>query len=237
MKNKNSDNLGIFNILLIGENPRAVSIADNIRSSFNNKSSDRANACDFNILDDIEHDGKSNSWFNEFIFDLTTSSMFNNIILSRGFKHWMVCTQDKMQLLYMKKLLKAINTIIIDISEDNQYSIKFDDDIPQIKFVDSKDFLKDLLTWIDDNISKVIPKLPIIRLTRTLCGKNIPYLGDVFGCLSGKKYDGVILSNKMRFDVPILFDEFCRLTRGRNIDEVENSIILRSNSSLSAFLK
>lgn len=234
---KSSDNLGIFNILLIGDNPRAVSIADNIRSSFASEDSGLANVCDFNILDDIEHDEKSNSWFNEFIFDLTTSSRFNNIILSKGFQHWLFCTQDKMQLLYMKKLLKAMNTIIIDISEDSSHSVTFDDDIPQTKFVDSKDFLKDLMNWIDDNISRVIPKLSIIRLTRTLCGKNLPYLGDVFGCLSGKKYGGVILSNKMRFDVPILFDEFCMLTRGRNMDDIENSIILRSNSSLSAFLK
>ena len=236
MKGKSSDNLGIFNILLIGDNPRAVSIADNIRSSFKDTNSGLTNVCDFNILDDIEHDEKSNSWFNEFIFDLTTSSKFNNIVLSSGFQKWL-STNDRMQLLYMRKLLKAMNTIIIDISEDNHYSIVFDEDIPQTKFVDSRDFLKDLMTWIDDNISKMNPKLPMIRLARTLCGKNLPYLGDVFGCLSGKKYDGIILTDKMRFDVPILFDEFCKLTRGRTMDELENSIIMRSNSSLSAFLK
>lgn len=237
MKNKNTDNLGIFNILLIGDNPRAVSIADNIRSSFIDKDSGRTNVCEFNILDDIEHDVKSNSWFNEFIFELTTASCFNNIVLSRGFYEWMHEYKDGMQVLYMKKLLKAMNTIIIDISEDESQSYVFDNDIPQIKFSDSKDFLKDLIDWIDGNISKVSPKLSIIRLIRSLCGKSIPYLGDVFGCLSGKKYDGIILSDKMRFDVPILFDEFCKLSRGRTQEELENSIVMRSNSSLSAFLR
>lgn len=237
MKNKNTDNLGIFNILLIGENPRAVSIADNIRANFRVRYSGRTNVCEFNILDDIEHDEKSNSWFNEFIFELTTASCFNNIVLSRGFNNWFKNASSEMELLYMSKLLKAMNTIIIDISEEASHPFLFDDDIPQRKFVDSRDFLTDLLSWIDGKISKVTPKLPIIRLVRTLCGKSIPYLGDVFGCLSGKKYDGIILSDKMRFDVPILFDEFCKLSRGRTKEELENSIVMRSNSSLSAFLK
>lgn len=237
MKNKGSDDVGIFNILLIGENPRAVSIADNIKSSFGSSDSGLVNKFDFNTLDDLEGDAESNSWFNEFIFGLTTSSCLNNIVLSKGFRKWMLGHQDGMQAMYMRKLLKAMNTIIIDISEEDGQSYEFDKDIPQIRFVDSRDFLSDLMTWIDGNISKVTPRLPIIRLVRTLCGKSLPYLGDVFGCLSGRKYDGIILSDKMRFDVPILFDEFCRLSRGRTKEELENSIIMRSNSSLSAFFK
>ena len=78
MKKKDTDELGIFNVILIGKNPHAISIADNIKSKF--LSDDVSNQLKFNIVDDIERDIKSNSWFNEFIFDLTTMSKYNNIV-------------------------------------------------------------------------------------------------------------------------------------------------------------
>jgi hypothetical protein len=41
----------------------------------------------------------------------------------------------------------------------------------------------------------------------------------------------------MRFDVPILYDEFCSLMKGKDIMEIKDSIVTRSNSALSAFFK
>ena len=86
-------------------------------------------------------------------------------------------------------------------------------------------------------LDKIAPKLSNIRLVRSLSGKNMPYLGDVFGCLSGKQYKNIIHADKMRFDVPILFDEFCYLTRGHDHQWIDNAIITRSNSALASFFK
>ena len=232
---KDIEELGIFNILLIGENPHAISIADNIHAKFLNGGDDVKNTCNFNILGDIESTGKSKSWFNEFIFDLTTAAHFNNVVVSAGFMKWMF-TAPPMERLYMKMLLKAMNFIIIDIAETDE-TVVFDGDIPQYKFNVERGFLSDAFGWIDGQISKVTPRISTIRLVRSLCGRTIPYLGDVFGCLSGKKYTGIIHADGMRFDVPILFDEFCKLSRGRTMEEMESSIMTRTSSALSVFFK
>lgn len=234
-RKKDIEELGIFNILLIGENPHAISIADNIHAKFMNGGQDVKNVCNFNIVGDLESSGESRSWFNEFIFDLTTASRFNNVVVSSRFREWMK-SPSEMERLYMKKLLQAMNFIIVDISDDSE-TIEFDKDIPQYKFNVERGFLSDAFGWIDSQISKVMPKISTIRLIRSLCGKNIPYLGDVFGCLSGKKYSDIIHADGMRFDVPILFDEFCKLARGRTMEEMEQSIITRTSSALSVFFK
>lgn len=234
-RKKDIEELGIFNILLIGENPHAISIADNIHAKFLNGGQDVKNVCNFNIVGDIESTGESKSWFNEFIFDLTTASCFNNVVVSARFREWMK-DANRMEKLYMKMLLQAMNFILIDISDDTD-TIWFDKDIPQYKFNVERGFLSDAFEWIDSQISKVMPRISTIRLIRSLCGKNLPYLGDVFGCLSGKKYVGIIHADSMRFDVPILFDEFCKLSRGRTLEEIEQSVITRTSSALSVFFK
>ena len=133
-------------------------------------------------------------------------------------------------------LLQAMNAIIIDISSDAE-SVVFDKDIPQRKFNLDGDFLQDTLTWIDEQLQKVLPKVSTIKLIRSLSGKRLPYLGDVFGCLSGKKYSEMVMADKMRFDTPILFDEFCKISKGRTLEEIEKSIYTRTNSALSVFFK
>ena len=239
MKRKSVDDIGVFNILLIGENQHDISIADNIHSRFEKPTNGIANACNFNIVDDFEKDIPANSWFNEFIFEMTkTVGKFNNIVISKRFKEWMVGTKPEMEKVYMSMLLKAMNFVIIDIaSECGSDECTFDYDIPQFNFDVNKDFGEDLFKWIDGQLSKVMPKVGTIRLIRSLGGRSIPYLGDVFGCLSGKKYKSIIKADGMRFDVPILFDEFCCLTRGKTIEEIRKSIITRSSSALASFFK
>ena len=141
-----------------------------------------------------------------------------------------------MQHIYMKKLLQAMNVVIVDVSLDDDDSV-FDYDIPQYKFNVEKDFVIDLLGWTEGQLDKLAPKLPNIRLVRSLSGKTMPYLGDVFGCLSGKTYKNIIQADKMRFDVPILFDEFCYLTRGHDPQWIEDAVLVRSNSALASFFK
>lgn len=246
MKRKNIDEIGMFNVLLIGENPHAISIADNIHSAFDRGMEVKNNLL-FNIVEDIDGEVE---WFHEFIFNLTsTVGRFNNIVISRKFKEWNEGGKSDMERLYMKKLLQAMNFVIIDISKPEDgvptdgfgggggYEPIFDYDIPQCRFNDETDFLGDVIKWVDVQVSKIVPKIPMIRIIRSLCGKNIPYLGDVFGCLSGKKYSGIIESDKMRFEVPVLFDEFCALARGYDMKELESSVITRSNSSLSVVFK
>ena len=246
MKKKETEELGTFNVLLIGENPHAISIADNIHSAFK-KGVDMKNCITFNIVDEVP---ESNSWFNEFIFDLTSIAKYNNIVVSSKFKEWNEGGKTDMERIYMKKLLQAMNFVIIDISKPEAnvlptdrfgggggYETVFDYDIPQCRFNEETDFLGDVMNWIDSQISRMAPKLSLVRIVRSLCGKNLPYLGDVFGCLSGKKYSGIIGTDKMRFDVPILFDEFCAISRGHDLQEVESSIMTRTNSALSAFFK
>lgn len=234
MKKKVIDDVGMFNILLIGENSHSISIADNIKSKF--CSDEVENQLKFNIVDDIERDVKSNSWFNEFIFDASSMSMFNNIWMSAEFYNW-VKNAKTMEWLYMKKLLLAMNTVIIDVDDSNSDNCVFDNDIPQTKFNINKDFFGDLVNWIDSQLSKLNPKMQTIRLIKSFAGKNMPFLGDVFGCLSGKKYKEIISTDTMRFDVPILFDEFCKLSKGRTIDELEDCVFTRTNSALSMFFK
>ena len=171
------------------------------------------------------------------------------MIVSSRFKEWNEGGKTNMERIYMKKLLQAMNFVIVDISKPDAnaptdrfgggggYEVVFDNDIPQCRFNEDVDFLGDVVVWIDGQISKVAEKGPMIRLVRSLCGKNIPYLGDVFGCLSGKKYSGIIRTDRMRFDAPILFDEFCAVTRGHDIREIESSVVTRSNSALTAFFK
>lgn len=241
-KQKDTEELGMFNILLIGRNPHAISIADNIHSAFlSGGSGDQKvqNTLKFNIAGDVNGLGpNSHSWFNEFIFEFTALSRFSNIVVSPEFKEWMAGGPSMMQKLYMKKLLQATNTIILDISEDDNNDgddIAFDKDIPQLRFNIDRDFLEDALKWIDVQLTKIVPASPKIRLIRTLAGGKLPYLGDVFGCLSGKKYSGIHHADKMRFDSPILFDEFCALMRGSEVDGSDSSIVVRSNSSLKSF--
>lgn len=234
MKKKVIDDVGMFNILLIGENPHSISIADNIKSKF--CSDEVENQLKFNIVDDIERDVKSNSWFNEFIFEAASMSRFNNIPMSIGFYKWM-SSANPMEKLYMKKLLQAMNVVIVDINDETKDIVRFDADIPQCKFNSNIDFLGDLIKWIDSQISKLSSKIQTIRLIRSLGGKNLPFLGDVFGCLSGKKYKEIISTDTMRFDVPILFDEFCKLSKGKTIDELDDCVFTRTNSALSMFFK
>lgn len=245
MKKKETEELGTFNVLLIGSNPHAISIADNVHSAFE-KGFDMKNTISFNIVDEIPTE---NSWFNEFIFDLTSLVKYNNIVVSSKFKEWNEGGKTDMERIYMKKLLQAMNFVIVDISKPETnvptdrfgggggYETVFDYDIPQCRFNEETDFLGDVIKWIDGQISRISPKMPLIRIVRSLCGKNLPYLGDVFGCLSGKKYSGIIGTDKMRFDVPILFDEFCAVARGHDLNELENSVMTRTNSALSAFFK
>lgn len=233
-KGKDIEELGVFNVLLIGDNAHSVSIADNIKARFSDSFS-------FNIVSDIDSDGKrSNSWFNEFIFDLTTTcGRYNNIVVSRKFKEWMGnghYGRSSMECLYMKKLLQAMNFIIVDTSEDGGH-ITFDDSIPQYAFDVNVDFGEDLFKWIGEQIWKMKERLPTIRLVRSLCGKSIPYLGDIFTTFSGKKWENIVCSDKMRFDVPILFDEFCHLAKGHDLDYLDKTIFTRTNSALSVFFK
>jgi len=247
MKKKEIEEIGTFNVLLIGENPHAISIADNIHSTFSKGVDNMKNSMEFNIVDEAP---AGNSWFNEFIFDLTGLVKYNNVVVSSRFKEWNEGGKTNMERIYMKKLLQAMNFVIVDISKPETdvgptdrfgggggYETVFDYDIPQCRFNENTDFLGDVVGWIDGQISKVAKKAPLIRLVRSLCGKCLPYLGDVFGCLSGKKYSGILKADSMRFDAPILFDEFCAVTRGHDIGEIESSVVTRTNSALSAFFK
>ena len=237
MKKKTTDDIGVFNILLIGKCSGAISIADNIHAKFKEEDGSVKNPCNFNIIGDIDSNIECSTWFNEFIFELsTTAGKFNNIIVSEKFKEWMKSPVTFAKRTYMKKLLQAMNVVIVDVSMDDDRDI-FDPDIPQYKFNVEKDFGVDLFQWIDKQLDKIAPKLSNIRLVRSLSGKNMPYLGDVFGCLSGKQYKNIIHADKMRFDVPILFDEFCYLTRGHDHQWIDNAIITRSNSALASFFK
>lgn len=236
MKRKTTDDIGVFNILLIGKCSGAISIADNIHAKFKEEEGVK-NPCNFNIIGDIDSNIECSTWFNEFIFELsTTAGKFNNIIVSEKFKEWMKSPVTFAKRTYMKKLLQAMNVVIVDVSMDDDDCV-FDPDIPQYKFNVEKDFGVDLFQWIDKQLDKIAPKLSNIRLVRSLSGKNMPYLGDVFGCLSGKQYKNIIHADKMRFDVPILFDEFCYLTRGHDHQWIDNAIITRSNSALASFFK
>ena len=208
MKKKEIEEIGTFNVLLIGENPHAISIADNIHSTFSKGVDNMKNNMEFNIVDEAP---VGNSWFNEFIFDLTglvkynnvivssrfndfifelstTATKYNNIVVSEKFKDWMKSPMAYPKRLYMKKLLQAMNFVIVDISKPDVaaptdrfgggggYETVFDYDIPQCRFNENTDFLGDVVGWIDGQISKVAKKAPLIRLVRSLCGKNIPFL-------------------------------------------------------------
>ena len=230
------DEIGVFNILLMGRSPSAISVADNINAKFK-KEDEVRNSCNFNIIGDIDSNVECSTWFNEFIFEISTTAVkFNNIIVSEKFKEWMKSPMACAKRLYMKKLLQAMNVVIVDVSLDDDNSI-FDEDIPQCKFNVQKDFGVDLFKWIDEQLDKIAPKISNIRLIRSLSGKSMPYLGDVFGCLSGKTYKNIIHADKMRFDVPILYDEFCYLTRGCDQSWIDDAIITRSNSALASFFK
>ena len=233
---KTTDDIGVFNILLIGKSPSAISVADNIRAKFK-ENDDVRNPIMFNIIGDIDSSVECSTWFNEFIFEIsTTTGKFNNIIVSEKFKEWMLSPMTYSKRLYMKKLLQAMNAVIVDVSLDDDATM-FDNDIPQYKFNVERDFGIDLFNWIDDQLDKIAPKMSNIRLIRSLSGKTMPYLGDVFGCLSGKTYKNIIHADKMRFDVPILYDEFCYLTRGHDQQWLADAIITRSNSALASFFK
>ena len=120
MKRKKTvtDELGVFNILLIGGCSTAISVADNIRAKF--QDDEVRNPCNFNIISDIDSSIESNTWFNEFIFEIsTTTGKFNNIIVSEKFKEWMLSPMAYPKRLYMKKLLQAMNVVIVDVSLDD----------------------------------------------------------------------------------------------------------------------
>ena len=233
-KKTTTDDIGVFNILLIGKSPSAISVADNIHAKFKD---DERHPLSFNIIGDIDANVEEDTWFNQFVFEVsTTAARFNNIIVSERFKEWMCAGPPEMQHIYMKKLLQAMNVVIVDVSLDDDDSV-FDYEIPQYKFNAEKDFAVDLLGWVEGQLDKIAPKLANIRLVRSLSGKTMPYLGDVFGCLSGKSYKNIIHADKMRFDVPILFDEFCYLTRGHDVQWLEDAVLVRSNSALASFFK
>ena len=236
-KKKEIGDLGIFNILLIGDSPHAGSIAANIQDKFNVESNDESvkNHCTFSICDDCSWERNTSSWFNEFIFDLTGLAALNNIVVSEEFGKWIDSTEAPMERAYMKKLLQAMNTIVVDLSvEGVEHMIG---DIPYRRFNPDCDFLEDLFKWIDEQLGKLSEKLALIKLTRTMAGKTMPYLGDLFGCLSGKKSKNIVKSEYMKFDTPILFDEFCRLTRGMDLADIDESIFTRSNTALASFFK
>ena len=238
MKKKKEDNnsMGLMNVLLTGRNAHSVSIADNIRNSFKNQLNEVDNTCSFNIVEDIEAECPSHSWFNEFIFDITSVSKYNNIVMSRGFYDW-IPNATPIEKMYMKKLLQAMNFIIVDIHDDDSHSNPFSEDIPQMRFEPNTGFLVDLYKWIDSNLTKVKSKETMIRLVKSLCGNSIPYLGDVFGCYTDRRYTYIIHADDMRFDVPILFEEFCKLTKGKDIDEIDKCIFTRRSSAMSVFFK
>lgn len=231
------DEIGVFNILLIGGSPNAISMADNINSTFKEEDGgDVANHCHFNIIGDIDANVDAAIWFNDFIFELsTTTTKYNNIVVSEKFKKWMASPMSEPKRLYMKKLLQALNFVVVDVSTDDDDSI-FDQDIPQRKFNPERDFGLDLFKWIDEQLDKVNKMSGMIRLVRSLSGKGLPYVGDVFGCLSGKKYTTIVHADKMRFDVPILYDEFCNIMKD-NGNSIDDAVVVRSNSALASFFK
>lgn len=230
--NMSEKNCGILNILLTGGSFNG-SLADNLCEYYS-----KSNKLEFNIVEDIEMDDKSsNSWFNEFIYGFSRMPIGNNIIIANGFRKWMMKDNNDIEKSYMKMLFKAMNVIVVDTSNDIKMKV-LDHDIPHLKFnIETTDFIRDLYDWIDFYIGKIRPKESSIKLIRSLSGSRVSYLGDVFGCFSNKKYENIIVANDMRHDVPILFDEFCHLMRGKSIDEIEKSIVVRSNSASSVFFK
>ena len=234
-KNDKIGDFGIFNVLLIGDNPYSVSIADNIKAAFAVDGCVCKNPCLFNIIEDIGIDGCVNRWFNEFIYSMATTPCHVNIVISKDFHNWNL-NSDSMERLYMKKLLQSMNTIIVDVSDNGNF-YEFDSDIPQFKFDSKVDFLDGLIGWIDEQMGKMAKSLPCIRLINSLCGKTLPFIGDVFGCFSEKKYVSIVKSDQFRFNSPILFDEFCHLMRGRSEEEMEGCVVTRTNSALGVFFK
>ena len=156
--------------------------------------------------------------------------------MSMGFYDW-IPNATPIEKMYMKKLLQAMNFIIVDIHDDDSNSNPFSEDIPQMRFEPNTGFLVDLYKWIDSNLTKVKSKETMIRLVKSLCGNAIPYLGDVFGCYTDSRYTYIIHADDMRFDVPILFEEFCKLTKGKDIDEIDKCIFTRRSSAMSVFFK
>ena len=69
MKKKTTDDIGVFNILLIGKCSGAISIADNIHAKFKEEDGSVKNPCNFNIIGDIDSNIECSTWFNEFIFE------------------------------------------------------------------------------------------------------------------------------------------------------------------------
>ena len=129
------DEIGVFNILLVGGSPIAISVADNINSTFKEGGGgDVQNHCHFNIIGDIDANVEKEIWFNDFIFELsTTATKYNNIVVSEKFKDWMLSPMAHAKRLYIKKLLQALNFVIVDVSPDDG-ECTFDKDIPQYKF-------------------------------------------------------------------------------------------------------
>lgn len=249
MKKNKATDMGIFNILIVGDDPCAISLADNIHSHFLDDGSVR-NKCQFNIVDDIECDAPSARWFNEFVFELSTNPCSCNIVLAKSFTKWFyrnaMCPSSStdheacyIESMYMKKFLQSRNTIVVELVKDLEHEHDHAEfsDIPYRVFNSGSDFLVDLYEWIDSQMDKVAGMAERIRLVKSLCGKTLPFIGDVFGCLSGKEYSGIIPTDKMRFDVPILFDEFCKLCKGRTHDEIEGSLFMRTNSSMALFFR
>lgn len=229
---------GVFNILLIGKNPHAISIADNIKSKLD-VGVDNLNL-NWNIVDDFECEIRAKSWFNEFIFWLTSLGQYNNIIYSERFYDWLRSCNNVMQKMYMKKLLQAMNVIIVDITDtppNVEFDYDYEGDIPYHHFNSDKDFLTDLLDWISEKFKSIVPMLNKISLIRSLSGNAIPYLGNVFGCLCGKCCNNIVKANDLRYDVPILFDEFCFISRDKTLEEIDDSIYTRTNSAMSVFFK
>lgn len=232
------DEIGVFNILLIGGSPIAISVADNINSTFKEDGGgDVQNHCHFNIIGDIDANVEMEIWFNDFIFELsTTATKYNNIVVSEKFKDWMLSPMAHTKRLYMKKLLQALNFVIVDVSPDDGECI-FDQDIPQYKFNPEQDFGLDLFKWIDCQLGKVNKMSGMVRLVRSLSGRGLPFLGDAFGCLSGKKYSTIVHADKMRYEVPILYDEFCNIMKDNADSSMEDVVVVRSNSALASFFK
>ena len=141
-KKTTTDDIGVFNILLIGKSPSAISVADNIHAKFKD---DERHPLSFNIIGDIDANVEEDTWFNQFVFEVsTTAARFNNIIVSERFKEWMCAGPPEMQHIYMKKLLQAMNVVIVDVSLDDDDSV-FDYEIPQYKFNAEKDGAVDRL--------------------------------------------------------------------------------------------
>lgn len=232
------DGPGMFNVLLAGRNPRALSMADNLRSSFLDSAMASGRGCMFNVVDDLDlvWDGPSD-WFHQFSFKLATTPIFCNVVASRGFAEWLLSNPPPAQRAYLRGVLQALNFVVVDVDEECRLPL-FDSSVPQTRFDDMSDFLSDLTHWVDSKMGVVWPKRRSLSLIAALAGNRLSFLGDAFGLLSERgPASRIVKADRMRFDCPILFDEFCWMTRGLPPDEIGQILFTRSSATLRQLLR